>query len=45
VPTRVGRSGVIEQLQIDLWPKEMQGLRASGSALRKTLDTVLQRVG
>ena len=45
VPTRVGRSGVIEQLQIDLWPKEVQGLRGSGSALRKTLDTVLQRVG
>jgi len=45
VPTRVGRSGVIEQLQIDLWPKEVQGLRASGSALRKTLDAVLQRVG
>lgn len=45
VPTKVGRSGVIEQLQIDLWPKEIQQLRASGGALRKTLDAVLQRVG
>jgi L-lactate dehydrogenase len=45
VPTRVGRVGVIDQMQIDLWPKEVQGLRASGSALRKTLELVLQRVG
>lgn len=45
VPTRIGRNGVLEQLQIDLWPKEVQGLRASGGALRKTLDLVLQRVG
>jgi L-lactate dehydrogenase len=45
VPTRVGREGVIDQMQIDLWPKEVQNLRASGSALRKTLDTVLQRIG
>jgi len=45
VPTLVGRQGVLEQLQIDYWPKEIQGLRASGAALRKTLDTVLQRIG
>lgn len=45
VPTKVGRGGVIEQLQIDLWPKEMQGLRASGVALQKTLETVLARIG
>ncbi len=45
VPTLVGRQGVLEQLQIDYWPKEIQGLRASGAALRKTLDVVLQRVG
>ena len=41
VPTLVGRSGVIDQLEIELWPKEVQGLRASGGALRKTLETVL----
>jgi L-lactate dehydrogenase len=45
VPTKVGRAGVIEQLQIDLWPKEIQSLRASGVALQKTLDTVLTRIG
>ena len=45
VPTKVGRSGVLEQLQIDLWPKEIQGLRASGVALQKTLETVLARIG
>lgn len=45
VPTLVGRQGVLEQLQIDYWPKEIQGLRASGAALRKTLDVVLQRIG
>jgi len=45
VPTLIGRQGVLEQMQIDYWPKEIQGLRASGAALRKTLDTVLQRIG
>jgi L-lactate dehydrogenase len=32
-------------MEIDLWPKEVQGLRQSGAALRKTVDTVMQRVG
>ena len=45
VPTIVGRSGVVDRMEIDLWPKEMQGIRASGAALRKTLDVVLERVG
>ncbi|MEM6471068.1 MAG: lactate/malate dehydrogenase family protein [Planctomycetota bacterium] len=45
VPTVVGRGGVLECMEIDLWPKEMQGMRASGAALRKTLDVVLQRIG
>jgi len=45
VPTVVGRGGVVERMQIDLWPKEMQGLRNSGLALRQTLDTVMKRVG
>ncbi|MFK8112625.1 MAG: lactate/malate dehydrogenase family protein [Rubripirellula sp.] len=44
VPTVVGRTGVIDRMEIDLWPKEMQGLRSSGAALRKTLDNVLPRV-
>lgn len=45
VPTVVGRSGVLKRMEIDLWPKEVQGMRASGAALRKTLDVVLKRVG
>ncbi|MAI72702.1 MAG: lactate dehydrogenase [Rhodopirellula sp.] len=45
VPTVVGRQGVVDRQEIELWPKEMQGMRASGAALRKTLDVVLKRVG
>ena len=45
VPTVVSRRGVERCLEIDLWPKEVQGLRASGGALKKTLDVVRSRVG
>ncbi|QDV21980.1 lactate/malate dehydrogenase family protein [Aureliella helgolandensis] len=45
VPTVVGRDGVVNRIELELWPKEMQGLRNSGAALRPTLDTVLKRVG
>jgi malate/lactate dehydrogenase len=45
VPTRVGRAGVIEHLQIHLWPKESQSLRPNGAAVYKVLDTVLARIG
>jgi L-lactate dehydrogenase len=45
VPTVVGRCGVVARHEIELWPKEIQGLRTSGSVLRQTLQTVLQRVG
>jgi len=44
VATMVGRQGAIERMEIELWPKEVQGLRMSGSALRKTLEIVLPRV-
>ncbi len=44
VPTMVGRGGVVGRMEIDLWPKEVQGIRASGAALRKTLDVVLKRI-
>ena len=44
VPTVVGRAGVVDRIELDLWPKEIQGLRASGAALRKTLEMVLPRV-
>lgn len=45
VPTVVGRQGCIDRLELELWPKEVQGIRASAGALRKTLDVVLQRIG
>ncbi len=44
VPTVVGRNGVVDRLEIELWPKEVQGLRASGGALKKTLELVLPRI-
>jgi L-lactate dehydrogenase len=44
VPTIVGRSGVVDRLEIDLWPNEVQGLRKSGQVLRETVDAVLARV-
>ena len=45
VPTLIGHEGVVDRLEIDLWPKEVQGIRKSGLVLRKTLDTVLDRIG
>jgi L-lactate dehydrogenase len=44
VPTAVGRRGAIERYTIELWPKELQGLRNSAQVLRQTLQTVLERV-
>lgn len=37
VPTVIGRDGVLEHVEIDLWPKEKQGLQASARSLRETL--------
>jgi L-lactate dehydrogenase len=45
VPTVVGRGGVMATHEIDLWPKEMQGIRQSGAVLRQTVDAVLSRIG
>ena len=45
VPTVVGRSGAVARLEIELWPKELQGMRNSANVLRQTLVTVLDRVG
>jgi L-lactate dehydrogenase len=42
VPTTVGRAGVLATHEIELWPKEMQGLRTSAQTLRETLQTVLR---
>jgi L-lactate dehydrogenase len=44
VPTVVGRAGVVETLEFELWPKELQALRRSGQVLRQTVDTVLARI-
>jgi len=41
VPTVVGRGGAEKTLEIDLWPKEIQGLKRSAATLRDTLDQVL----
>ena len=44
VPTVVGIGGAVQRIEIDLWPKELQGLRASAAAIKPTLDTVMKRV-
>lgn len=41
VPTIVGRDGVLEHVEIDLWPKELQGLQASARSLQETLAKVV----
>lgn len=45
VPTIVGRGGAQSRVEIDLWPRELQGLKASAAAIKPTLDTVMKRVG
>ena len=44
VPTMVGRAGIVDRYEIDLWPKEVQGLRTGAGVLRQTVQTVLSRV-
>jgi L-lactate dehydrogenase len=44
VPTVVGAGGVLATHEIELWPKELQALRTSGSVLRQTMDAVLERL-
>jgi L-lactate dehydrogenase len=41
VPTVVGRAGAEKMLEIELWPKEMQGLKRSAAVLQDTLSQVL----
>jgi L-lactate dehydrogenase len=45
VPTVVGKAGVTGTHEIELWPKEVQGLKSSAGTLRQTIDTVVKRVG
>ena len=41
VPTVVGRPGVVDCYEIDLWPKEKMALQRSGGVLRETIDKVV----
>ncbi len=41
VPTVVGRAGAERTIEIDLWPKELQGLKRSAAVLQETLGQVL----
>jgi L-lactate dehydrogenase len=41
VPTILGRAGVLDQVEIDLWPKERMGLQNSGKVLKETLKKVV----
>jgi L-lactate dehydrogenase len=43
VPTLVGRTGATQRVELDLWPKEMQGLKQSAQAIKPTLETVMKR--
>lgn len=36
VPTVVGRQGVVQHIEVELWPKELQGLQSSAKALKDT---------
>ncbi len=40
VPTVLGREGVADHVEFDLWPKEMQGLRNSAQSLKDTFAKV-----
>ncbi len=40
VPTVIGRSGAIEQVEVELWPKELQALQVSAKALQDTYAKV-----
>jgi L-lactate dehydrogenase len=42
VPTVVGSKGVVDHLEIELWPKEMSALGHSAQVLRETIDAVSQ---
>jgi len=44
VPTVVGRGGVLAHYEIELWPKEIQGLKQSANVLRETIDAVQKRL-
>lgn len=43
VPTVVGRAGAMQQLEIDLWPKEKTALQKSAQTLKATLAQVVKQ--
>lgn len=43
VPTVLGRVGAMEQIELELWPKEKMALQKSGQVLKQTLSQVLGR--
>jgi len=45
VPTVVGKGGAKQRIEIELWPRELQGLKASAAAIKPTLDAVVKRLG
>jgi L-lactate dehydrogenase len=40
VPTIIARGGILGTFEIELWPKELQGLQNSANVLRQTLQSV-----
>ncbi len=44
VPSTVGRGGVEEHFELNLWPKEEQALKASAKALQDMLATVARQL-
>lgn len=42
VPTVIGCKGVLDQVELELWPKEKQGLQSSARALKSTLAKVVE---
>ncbi len=40
VPTILGRGGIIKRIEMELWPKELSGIRASAGALDETYRQV-----
>jgi L-lactate dehydrogenase len=40
VPTTVGRGGVLQHLELDLWPRELQELRNSANVLKTTFGRI-----
>ncbi|UCG13539.1 MAG: lactate/malate dehydrogenase family protein [Deltaproteobacteria bacterium] len=40
VPTLVGLGGILEHVELELWPRELQGLKSSANALQETIKRI-----